>query len=79
MMMGMMMMMALPVLIIGGLLCLPFVLRWSPAERREDIPVPKRKRQVSDFSRALALLEERYAQGELSRGEYLEMREDLRG
>ena len=78
MMMGMMMM-TIPFLVIGGVLCLPFVFRWLPAERRDDIPVPKRKRQVSAPSNALEVLEGRYARGELSRGEYLEIREDLRG
>ena len=78
MMMGMMMMMILPFVIIGGLLCLPFVSRWRPAEWEEAIPVPKRKRQMLDLSRAQEILEERYAQGEINRMEYLEMREDMR-
>jgi uncharacterized membrane protein len=76
MMMGMLLL--LPFVIIGGLLCLPFVFRWRPAERGEEIPVPKRKRQMIDLSSAQEILEERYAQGEISRVEYLEMREDLR-
>jgi uncharacterized membrane protein len=78
MMMGIMMMMMMPIFIIGGLMCLPFVFRWRHAERGEALPVPKRKRQLIDLSSAQEILEERYAQGELTRVEYLEMREDLR-
>jgi uncharacterized membrane protein len=79
MMMGMMMVMILlPFVIIAGLLCLPFAFRWRPAGWAEEIPVPKRKRQMIDLSSAQQILEERYAQGEISREEYLEMRNDVR-
>ena len=71
-------MMMLPFLVVGALV-LVYILRWFPVDWRRDIPVSKRKRQTGDDSSALEILEERYARGEISREEYLEMREDLQG
>lgn len=70
-------MMMLPLLVLG-VLGLGYLLRWLPTEERVETPLPKRKRRVDDLSSAEGILEERYAQGQISRGEYLEIREDLR-
>ncbi len=69
-------MMMLPFLVVGAVV-LAYILGWFPLDRQRDIPVSKRKRQAREDSSALEILEERYARGEISREEYLEMREDL--
>ena len=69
--------MMIPLVVVAALIA-AYVLGWRPSERRDEIPVPKRKRGIDSGPTALNVLEERYARGEISREEYLEIREDLR-
>lgn len=50
-----------------------YVLGWLP-NRNEQVPWQRQERSRSS---ALEILEERYARGEISREEYLDMRDDL--
>ncbi len=61
-----------PVLI---LVALAYFLGWLPQDQEERTWQGKQKH---DSSTALDILEKRYASGEISRAEYLEMREGLR-
>lgn len=53
---------------------LAYMFGWLPQGEGQHALSPKTKRTPSN---ALDILEERYARGEISRPEYLEMREDL--
>jgi putative membrane protein len=53
---------------------LAYAFGWLPNQNRE----PQHQAQELATSRALDILEERYARGEIDRTEYLEMRNDLR-
>jgi uncharacterized membrane protein len=53
---------------------LAYVFGWLPQSHEERLPRQKRKR---DTFTALDILQERYARGEISEAEYLEMRDNL--
>ncbi len=59
-----------PVLIV---VVLAYAFGWLPNPERQDA----RPEQQHTTSSPLDILEERYARGEISRAEYLEMRNDL--
>jgi putative membrane protein len=60
-----------PILVI---VALAYAWGWLPPNQERNLRQQKEKRTGST---ALDILEERYARGEISREEYLEMRDDL--
>jgi putative membrane protein len=56
------------------IVALAYALGWLPPNQERNRRQQKEKRTGST---ALDILEERYARGEISREEYLEMRDDL--
>jgi len=61
----------LPIIVV---IALAYAFGWLP---NQDDRAPRRN-QTGYHPTALELLEERYARGEISRDEYLDMRDDLR-
>lgn len=69
------MMMGLGLLVpIVVVVALAHVFGWLPRNNEQSPPQEKRKRSAL---MALDILEQRYARGDISREEYLEMRDDL--
>ena len=59
---------------IAVVVVLVYAFRWLPQNERQNPPQEKLKR--SELT-ALDILEQRYARGDISREEYLEMRDDI--